>query len=149
MKPRVEAGRPADWPALSALEAACFARDRQSPRSLRYLLTQAQSETLVVRNGRELSAALILLYRVGSRVARVYSIAVSPVARGQGLAQKLLGRAERSARARGCDRMRSEVRRDNTPSRRLFEAAGYVAFACTPDYYEDGMEALRYEKRLK
>lgn len=139
-----------DAAALDALERACFTQDRQSPRSLRYLLARACSEVWYVpgEGADGWRGGMILLLRTRSRVVRVYSIAVSPAARGQGIGQQLLAQAERRARVLGCDRLRSEIRRDNTPSRKLFESAGYIAFARTPDYYEDGMEAVRYEKRL-
>ena len=40
------------------------------------------------------------------------------------------------------------MRADNGAGIRLYERRGYVRFAVRPDYYEDGMEAWRYEKAL-
>ena len=50
---------------------------------------------------------------------------------------------------RGAARLRLEVRADNGAGIRLYERRGYTRFAAIPDYYEDGMEAWRYEKLLE
>lgn len=139
----------ADADALITLETTCFNQDRQSPRSLRYLLARACAEVWFVAEETPQAAwlgGMILLMRRRSRILRVYSIAVSPQARGRGIGHSLLRHAETRARAVCCDTLRCEIRRDNTASRALFESGGYVAFARTPDYYEDGMEAIRYQK---
>ena len=44
--------------------------------------------------------------------------------------------------------LRLEVRRNNTTAIRLYEKLGYKQIGLLPDYYEDHMEALRYEKLL-
>ena len=50
--------------------------------------------------------------------------------------------------AAGCDRLRLEVRADNEAAIGLYERRGYARFAETPDYYEDGEAAFRFEKAL-
>jgi hypothetical protein len=45
--------------------------------------------------------------------------------------------------------MRLEVRRDNAASIGLFRGLGYGDFGVLDDYYEDHMEALRFEKELR
>jgi len=82
------------------------------------------------------------------RIARLASIAVAPNRGGLGLGGKLLDAAEETARGHGCERLRLEVRADNGAGIRLYERRGYTRFAVRPDYYEDGMEAWRYERRL-
>ena len=52
-------------------------------------------------------------------------LAVSPVARGQGLAARLLALAERQATSLGYARTRLRVRLDLPANRRLFERNGY------------------------
>lgn len=69
-------------------------------------------------------------------------------ARGRKTGTALIGAAESVALAHDCVSLRLEVRRDNTTSISLYEKLGYRRFAVQPDYYEDHMEALRYEKRL-
>jgi predicted double-glycine peptidase len=56
--------------------------------------------------------------------------------------------AEAAARERDSVYIRLEVRKDNAASIALFEQAGYRLFGEYDDYYEDHMDAFRYEKRL-
>jgi ribosomal-protein-alanine N-acetyltransferase len=142
-----------DLDALVALEHAAFASDRAERRAIRHAIT-SPSMTLVVALVDDASAAPVLVgaatieRRRGSRSARLSSIAVSPARAGLGLGGRLLDAAEAEARRHGCTRLRLEVRADNGAGIRLYERRGYVRFAVRPDYYEDGMEAWRYEKDL-
>lgn len=92
--------------------------------------------------------ALVLLRR-GSRVARLYSIAVDPALRGAGLGARLLADAEAQAHKAGAGALRLEVRVDNAAAIKLYERRGYRRFARLPDYYQDGAEAWRYEQVLE
>ncbi|MES1942542.1 acetyltransferase [Salinisphaera sp. PC39] len=137
-----------DLDALRRLETRCFDLDAQSRRSLRHLLTRANATVRVVDGDDGLLAGAVLLFRRGTRSARLYSVAVVPEARGGGLARRLLADAERLAAARGCRRLRAEARLGNTASRALFAAAGYRERACLPGYYPGGEAGIRLEKEL-
>lgn len=139
-----------DLDALLALENRCFDSDRLSRRSFRYMLTKANAVTLVdeAPDGEGLRGYAMLLFNTGTSLARLYSIAVDPAARGQGLGRQLVEAAEEAALERECAYMRLEVRRDNAASIALFQALGYRQFGRYADYYEDHMEALRFEKAL-
>jgi ribosomal protein S18 acetylase RimI-like enzyme len=138
----------ADVPALVALENRTFAGDWVSARSFRGLLRGGHAAILVEERGAEIRGYALLFFRRGSRVGRLYSFAVAPEHRGQGLAKALLAAAERAARAHGASVMRLEVRADNAEARALYERRGYRLFGSRPAYYEDGMDAVRMEKRL-
>ena len=139
----------ADLGPLVRLENTSFATDRLTRRQFRYMLTRAQALTLVAArpDGGLVGYVLVLLSR-GTSVARLYSIAVAREARAQGVGRLLVAAAE--AAVWGADRayLRLEIRRDNLASQSLFESAGYRRFGVLSDYYEDHMEALRYEKTL-
>jgi ribosomal protein S18 acetylase RimI-like enzyme len=90
----------------------------------------------------------VVFFRRNSRVARLYSIAVAHAARGRGLGEALLSAAERTALARGCQRLRLEVRQDNAGAIRLYERLGYRRFGAYSGFYEDGADAWRYERKL-
>jgi ribosomal protein S18 acetylase RimI-like enzyme len=92
--------------------------------------------------------SMVVLFRVGTRVARIYSLAVRVNARGRGIGRRMLARAENEARRRGCTRLRLEARLDNTPAIRLYENMGFVDVKVTPGYYEDGAHAMIYQKEL-
>ncbi len=145
----------ADLDALVALEHAAFATDRAERRAIRHAIRSPTMDVLAalldVADGAPdpvLVGAAVLERRRGSRIARLASIAVAPNRGGLGLGGKILGAAEARAHAHGCDRLRLEVRADNGAGIRLYERRGYVRFAVRPDYYEDGMEAWRYERAL-
>lgn len=90
-----------------------------------------------------------VLFRTGTKVARLYSIAVAPDHRGHDVAGQLLVRAEELAARWGRDRMRLEFRSSNDRAHRLYLRADYVALATKPGYYGDGETAIRMEKRLE
>ncbi len=138
-----------DLDALVALEHAAFATDRAERRAIRHAIRSATMDVMVALiDGDMLVGAAVLERRRASRIARLASIAVDPNRGGLGLGGRLLEAAEEMARAHGCERLRLEVRGDNGAGIRLYERRGYTRFAIRPDYYEDGMEAWRYERWL-
>src|ERR1043166_2581446 len=146
---RVRAAARRDLGALFDLENRVFATDRLSRRSLRRFLN-SHSAALVVAEaeGRHLAGTAIVLFRAGSVVARLYSIAVAPHMGGRGVAPMLLAAAERMARKRGCTSVRLEVHVTNHPAIARYRKSGYQEFGRCPGYYDDGGDALRFEKKL-
>jgi [ribosomal protein S18]-alanine N-acetyltransferase len=138
---------PTDLAALAALEQASFRQDRIAQRSWRRLLRRP-SVVVLVAEAAGLAGALVLLLRRGSRIARVYSIAVAAARRGSGLGGALLQRAGEEASRRGCTHLRLETRLDNSAAQALFRRQGFAVTGQTEDYYQDGMAALRLERGL-
>ncbi|MFP3874986.1 MAG: GNAT family N-acetyltransferase/peptidase C39 family protein [Thiohalophilus sp.] len=138
----------ADLDELVRIENVSFVTDRFSRRNFRYLLTKANACSLVDEEHGRLRGYAMLLFNTGTSLARLYSYAVDPAWRGQGVGQALVSAAESEAVAHDCIALRLEVRRDNTASIRLFEKNGYRPIGTVEDYYEDHMAALRYEKSL-
>ena len=145
---RVRRARDADLPRLVALENAVFATDRMSARQWRHHVSNPNADVLVAERGGTMAGAAVVFFHSDHRIARLYSIAVAPEARGAGIGDTLLAAAERKARTRGRERFRLEVRTDNAAARRLYERRGYRAFGTKSRYYEDGCDAVRYEKTL-
>ncbi|GJE15921.1 GNAT family N-acetyltransferase [Methylobacterium marchantiae] len=140
-----------DLDALVALEHAAFAGDRAERRAIRHAIGSPSMSLLVALDADDpavLVAAATLERRKGSRNARLSSIAVSPARSGQGLGSIMLEAAEADSKKHGCERLRLEVRADNGAGIRLYDRHGYTRFGILEDYYEDGMEAWRYEKTL-
>lgn len=143
--PRLRTARAADLPALLALEQT-FPGDRMSARQFRHHLASPRARWVVcAEGGRLLGYALVLLRRDTTR-ARLYSIAVSPEARGRGLGRRLLAAAERAAATAGATGMSLEVRQDNRPANALYASLGYRRSAPLPGYYEDGADGWRYRR---
>ena len=91
-----------DVPALVALENACFDTDRISVRSFKRFIREKRSDLYLVEREGLLLGYFLLLYRRGTSLARLYSIAVDPGARKQGIAELLLQQAEQAASSRNC-----------------------------------------------
>lgn len=136
-----------DVPSIVALESQ-FPSDRLDARAVRRLLGSPSARVLVAQAGGGMLANVVLLTRRGSGVARIYSIVVAAHARGQGLAGRLLERAEFIARSAGCHTMSLEVRPDNAAALGLYARAGYVETGRLPRFYDDGAAGVRLRKRL-
>jgi ribosomal protein S18 acetylase RimI-like enzyme len=145
---RVRTATPADLDALVALEHRVFATDRLSRRSLRRFLAAKTAVVLVADAGDGLAGTAIVLFRPRSIVARLYSIAVAPHMGGRGVASMLLAEAEKAALARGRIAMRLEVHHGNHAAIARYRKSGYREFGRHASYYDDGGDAMRFEKRL-
>ena len=140
----------ADLDGLGALEARSFASDRLARRSLGRLLCRPSASLRVAaaKAGGTVHGYSLVLFRKGSSVARLYSIAVDDERRGEGLGRRLLADAEGVAARRRQRVLRLEVREDNLPAIRLYERRGYRLIGRYARYYADKADALRYEKPL-
>lgn len=145
----IREARKADLPALLDIEARAFSGDRLSKRSFQHLLTKAHATTLVATDdGGTIAGYASLLFHEGTWIARLYSIAIAPEARGRGLSRALMEAALEAARTRDCAVLRLEVREDNAAARHLYDGMGFRVFGRHEDYYEDGEAALRMERSL-
>ena len=137
-----------DIDALVKLERRVFATDRLSRRSLHRFLRSPTADVIVAEENAQLAGVVIVLSRSRSAVARLYSIAVAPHAGGRGVAAMLLDAAEAAALARGSRTMRLEVHHTNHAAISRYRKSGYREFGRHRAYYEDGGDALRFQKRL-
>lgn len=144
---RVRSAQLSDLDDLVALEEASFDTDKLSRAQYRRHLDSDSVKVLVARAGphRFLGTAVVF-FRKRSGVARLYSIAAHPGARGQGVGSALLDAVERLAHRRRCRALRLEVRTDNPGAIRLYERLGFHCIGQRLGYYEDGADAWRYEK---
>ena len=137
-----------DLDAVLALEQRAFTTDHLSRRQYRRHLSSTSAVVLAAVDTTGVVGKAVLFFRSNSAISRLYSIAVDEAARGRGVGQALLHTAERTARERGCDVMRLEVRQENISAIRLYERLGYRPFGVFARFYEDGAHALRYQKDL-
>jgi ribosomal protein S18 acetylase RimI-like enzyme len=134
---------------LVNLENASFQSDRISARSLRRFIKSSQDDLLVAVTGGELLGYLLLLYRKGTNLARIYSLAVDAKARGRGIAQQLLQQAEQVARDRASAFIRLEVSINNQPAIELYKRMGFHTFGRIAGYYGDGSDAIRMVRAIR
>lgn len=137
-----------DLDALDSIEKRCFKIDRMSRRNFKRMIQKGNCDFVLARQVNEIIGYILVLYHRGTHLARIYSFAVLPEARGQGVGELLLHHAEKLAAARNCIYMRLEVHPNNRSAIRLYERNSYKPFGRIKDYYEDHADALRYEKRI-
>jgi ribosomal protein S18 acetylase RimI-like enzyme len=134
---------------LREIEVECFDTDRLSLRRIKHWI-KAQNKVMTVAelDGVVIAYGLALLHR-GTRLARLYSIAVAKSARGNSLSKHLLHDIENQASEKGRLFMRLEVARNNKAALNLYKKSGYHVFGTYKDYYDDHQDALRLQKRIR
>jgi [ribosomal protein S18]-alanine N-acetyltransferase len=137
-----------DIDALVALENAVFTTDILSRRSFCHFLTSPKSSLIVAEEGGKLAGYALVLYPPRSKLARLYSIAVAPHIASRGIGPLLLAEAEAAAARRRRRSMRLEVHEHNTRAIGRYEKSGYRLFGRHRRYYDDGADALRFDKPL-
>jgi [ribosomal protein S18]-alanine N-acetyltransferase len=145
---RIRPAALSDLDDLVRLERATFETDRLSRRSLRNFILSPRVALLVAHNGARLAGYVLLAFRRGSLIARLYSVAVDKDHGQRGIGHGLLDAAMAQARARGARILRLEVRSDNVRAIGLYQKLGFRSFGRYADYYEDGGSAERMERQL-
>ena len=133
---------------LEQIEVLCFDGDGLSRRSLNHHLRSPTCDAFVAQLAGRTVGYAMSFYRSTSSLARLYSIAIAPEARGKGVANTLMAASEKAARKRGSTTLRLEVRIDNPVAIGLYRKRGYLEFGRYENYYEDGVAAIRFEKPL-
>jgi ribosomal protein S18 acetylase RimI-like enzyme len=138
-----------DLSSLVKLEQTCFSNDRLSKRSFKHHIQSEHTDFLVASMGHDLVAYGLVLKQQGTRLARLYSLAVTPCARGKGVSKRLITELELLAVNDGRLYMRLEVAKPNLAAIALYQACGYRVFGEYHNYYEDHADALRMQKRIR
>lgn len=142
-----QAGK-ADIKTLLQIENSCFTEDKLTLRNFHWMLDKAHADIIVAEIPQGIVGYGLVLYRRGTSLARIYSLAVLSEFRGSGIAGQLMLEMEQYARRHDCVFLRLEVRPDNQAAIALYRKLGYRQFDRKLDYYEDHSEALCFEKRI-
>jgi len=134
---------------LLELEQRCFVTDRLSRRSMRRFLANEQSVFRVALQQQRCIGYVLIVFHRGTRLARMYSLAVGPEWQGHGVARRLVGSGEAEAQERGALYIRLEVNNTNERAIGLYQSMGYIRFGLLHDYYDDHSDALRMQKRIR
>jgi ribosomal protein S18 acetylase RimI-like enzyme len=134
---------------LHALEKTAFSSDQLSLRRFKHWVKAENRVFLVAEHKQQLLGYGLVLLHKGTRLARLYSLAVSPSARGQGVGKKLVQALETETASMNRLYMRLEVATDNHSAIKLYESLGYTTFDSLTDYYDDHRDALRMQKRIR
>ncbi len=149
MDPEFRPVTPEDIPSLLEIEHACFTTDRLSKRAFKYWVKHTRCVFWVVSINQQVVGYVLVMLVRGTRLARLYSIAVDKSHRGRHLAERLLTIAEEKVSEKGQLYMRLEVATNNRTAIALYEKWGYKSFGILRDYYEDHMDAVRMQKCVR
>lgn len=134
--------------ALLQIEQRSFVTNLISRRSFQRFIEQGIGDFTVALYEQQVVGYALVLYRRATELARLYSHAVHPDYRGQGIGKLLLQHAEANANARHCLMMRLEVKTDNHTGIQFYHQVGYVDLEIRPEYYDDESDALVLQKLL-
>jgi len=138
-----------DLNTLEQVENNCFAGDRLHRRSLRHWIKAPHGEFIVAVGQSGVVGYGLVWCHKGTRLARLYSLALLPEMRGSGTAARLIRELESVTAARGYLFMRLEVAKTNQAAVSLYRRCGYRVFGEYHDYYEDHSDALRMQKTIQ
>ncbi|TCS40440.1 ribosomal protein S18-alanine N-acetyltransferase [Reinekea marinisedimentorum] len=134
--------------ALVELENALFTVDRIHRRSFKRWLKSHDTLFQVVLADEQLVGYGLVLCNRGTKLARLYSIAVSPQVQGRGIGARLIEHLEQLALDQQRLFMRLEVARSNSAAYQLYLKMGYRVFGEYHDYYENHEDAIRMQKTI-
>ena len=139
----------ADAPAIYTIEQQSFKTDGFQLRQFQAALKHGQNVFLVAEFDHNMTGYIwVLLHQGRPQMGRIYSIAVSPDHQGKGIAAQLLAEAIKRLERAGLTELRLEVRQDNAHAQQFYTHKGFTPFATAPNYYADGMAALKMRKQL-
>jgi len=131
----------ADIGAIMNIESVCFPDDAFSRRQITYLVSAAKGIFYVADAGGVIAGYISLLVSERNNSGRIYSIAVDPRYRGEGIAGILIGEVIGYGVKKDLRAIFLEVRTDNVPAIALYEKYGFVKRFVKRGYYEDGGDA--------
>jgi ribosomal-protein-alanine N-acetyltransferase len=147
---------PADFPALYAIELACFQPPiRFSRRYMQRLIANPDSATWVAESKSAEEEAQITGFAIVNwakhdtqTIAYIQTLEVAPTHRNRGIATELLHRLESSAIAAAAKILWLHVAETNAPAIRLYQAHGFHSQSREEDYYTPSQHALILSKTL-
>jgi len=142
----IRPGRPADLPAVLAIERLSF-QNPWSRAALRQELENPADRFLVASSAGSPPLAYAIL-GLGAGQAELLSLAVHPEARRRGLGRTLLETALRRAREAGAEVCHLEVRVTNEAALALYRRFGFVEVGRRRAYYADGTDAALMSRAL-
>ena len=133
---------------LVEIENLSFDYDQLDAKKFLYFIQKGHSDLIIQTVNDVISAYSLILYRHGTKPARIYSIAVHKDFSGQGLGNKMMFEIERFVQQHHRFTIRLEVKKSNQKAIKLYQKMGYKQFAIKTAYYDNNEDALCLEKIL-
>ncbi len=147
-KATIRKARLVDLNRVEEIEWNVFDSDQLSRQSLRRYMQVSSAAMIVAEENKHITGYALIGVRKGSKIGRLYSIAVDKACAGRGVGRLLLDASEQAAKKRKCNLFALEVRADNKRAIKLYKKNGYALVGRENDWYEDGGAALKFEKKL-
>ena len=147
-KATIRKARLADLDRVTEIEWSVFDSDQLSRQSLRRYMQVPSAAMIVAQENQEITGYALVGLRKGSKIGRLYSIAVDKACGKRGVGRALLDASEQLAKKRKCTLFALEVRAGNRRAINLYKKNGYRLIGRENDWYEDGAAALKFEKTL-
>ena len=142
----VRAAKKDDLSGAVALERTCFGDGGFSltKRQLQYLYRRPTAVFLVAEQGGDVVGEGVALVRQHKRglSGRIYSLAVRPESRGQGIGEALVRALVEELMSRGVRRIYLEVETTNAGAMGLYQRLGFEQIGTLADYYGPGRAAV-------
>lgn len=137
-----------DLDALVELENSLFDYDQLQRRNFKWMLDKGHNIFQLITYRNQLIGYGLILLNSGTSLARLYSIGILKEFRGHGLSTLLMQKIEELCHEQGYPYLRLEVKINNSPAIELYKKMGFHQFKIKHGYYEDGVDALCFEKIL-
>lgn len=147
----IRAAKDDDVDKMYRLEQMCFDIEAFSTSQLQYLINTKTAISYVAEANGDFAGFVIGLTnrnRFG-KYGRVYTLDVDDRFRRKGIAMTLMDALMDGLRKAGCTSCFLEVKVDNDKAIPLYEKMGFTRSRLVPDYYSDGVHALKMKKSLK
>jgi [ribosomal protein S18]-alanine N-acetyltransferase len=138
-----------DLERIMEMENTVFGSEAFSRRQYRHLLKSAACSILLYEAGTELAGMVAAGWRARTDYLWIYSIAVSPQMRGQGLGGLMLEECLKMSRELQRRWIILEVRVSNETAIRLYHRFGFEEVGFLADYYGDGHDGMRMALEVK
>lgn len=138
-----------DLQEIYEIEQACFGEEQFSLHQLRYLITKAKGCFWVVESNQHVIAYVCFLSHALRSNLRLYSIAVHPDRKGEGIATLLLDKGLVYARKMNYKSMTLEVDVRNLAAISLYEKKLFQIVRVLPSYYSENRDAFYMELTFK
>jgi ribosomal-protein-alanine acetyltransferase len=121
--------------------------ERYDMSTFREVLSLSDGLSFTVQNVFGKILGFIIGVMPAQQSGRILVLAVEPGHRGKGLGTKLLTTCMTEMRKRGAKRVYLEVMVQGTRAINFYHKLGFVVFEVLPNFYSDGSNAYRMEKR--
>lgn len=148
MKYYIAVAKTPDINQILQIENECFdPLDRFKYGQMWKLINNGKGSFLTYRSD-DAIRGYIYFRHLSNRLAWVYSLAVDPMYQRQGIAEKLMKKAEEWGSLTH-DTMQLEVKEHNHSARSFYKKLGYKEHSIKHNYYKDGSHAILMIKDLK